>query len=421
MILTAWLGITAWPGDPAQAAGRRGGRIEGVVTAVDTGAPVAGVKVWLDRVNSDDLVPRRSAITDESGRFVFNRVHPGEYNLVAEKEGYLVANYQQQHLHNSATVIVDEGTEAAGLQIDLGRAGRVSGRVLDEQGAPLNGVIVKLLQLVASGDAVTTTSVTTATTSGPGRYTLDGLHAGRYVLRIERRMKQGKTERLVYEYYQGASSWDSATAIEIAAGQDVRDLNLSFTPREEEIMAAGRIVDAQSGAPLVGVTVSVVEGSNLGTTTKTAADGSYRLVGMPAGRYTISAFGGGVGDGYESTLRQVELASGENAIDFELQPAPMISGVIEYQGAGAPPAAGDFMVSIRVGRNGLGTTYSGTNTFAWRGLRTGRARMGVGFSSLNYKLAGIWLGDREVTGRTFELRPGDKITDARIVITDQQD
>lgn len=418
-VILIGLGVTVWPTDSAQAAVRRGGRIEGVVVSVETGAPLAGVQVWLDRVTHDELAPRRTAVTDEAGRFVFDRVYPGEYNLVADKTGYLVANYQQQRLARSAPLLVEEATEIADVQIGLVRGGKVSGQVLTERGTPASGLIVKLLRLTQSGDQVSATNLVSQTTDKQGRYVLQGLYPGRYVLRIEQRMKQAAGGRLVFAYYQDAASWPSATPIDIAPGEAVSDLTITFVPKSEELAVTGRVVDAQTGEPLRGVLVSIVEGSNLGMNTKTNSDGTYRLEGLPVGRYTISVQGAGVGDGYEWRLEDVELAPGGNVIDFELQPAPSISGTIEYVGAGTPPASGDFMVWVRVGRNGLGLVYNGNDSFGWRGLRTGRARLGVGFSSLNYKLAGIWIDDQEVTEKAFELRHGDKLTNVRVVLTDQ--
>jgi len=44
----------------------------------------------------------------------------------------------------------------------------------------------------------------------------------------------------------------------------------------------------------------------------------------------------------------------------------------------------------------------------------------VGFAALPYKLAAVFSGDQDITGQEFELRPGDKLTNVRILISDDQ-
>ncbi|MBI3952166.1 MAG: carboxypeptidase regulatory-like domain-containing protein [Acidobacteria bacterium] len=405
--------------DSVSASPHRGGRVEGVVVSAETGAPLAGVEVWLDRVAETDLAPRRRATTNASGVFVFNRVHPGNYRLYAQKTGYLLVDYlQQQQVDPQAYLTVQDGATISNLQISLPLGGKVSGTVVDEQGNPAVGIIVKLLALTPSGDDVSTLSVVSTRTDEAGHYTLDGLYGGRYVVRAEQRSIGQTSARLGFAYYPDVDSWQSATPIEVGPGEALTDVNITFAPKPGQPVITGTIRDAQTGQPLQGVNIDLVDGSNLGIHTKTAADGTYRLEGMPTGRYTISAHGEGVGDGYEWVLEKTSVGPGQNVIDFDLTPAPLVVATVEYIGSGRPPAPGDYMVSVRVGDNARGITYSGQEAFEFRGLKPGKARIGVGFAALQYELAAVLLDEQDITGQVFDLRSGDKLTGVRIVITD---
>jgi hypothetical protein len=225
--------------------------------------------------------------------------------------------------------------------------------------------------------------------------------------------------QLEFAYYPDGESVQSATPIEIGYGDALSDVNVVFAPHKEQPAITGAITDVVTGQPLAGVSVDLVDGSNLGLHAKTGDDGTFRLEGMPAGQYTISAHAEAVGDGYEWMLSKTSVEPGLNVIDFQLTPSPKVTATVEYIGSGAAPAPGDYMVSVRVDTMARGITYSGQDTYEFRGLKSGQARIGVGFAALQYKLAAVFVNGQDVTGQTFELHPGDKLTDVRIQIIDE--
>lgn len=107
--------------------------------------------------------------------------------------------------------------------------------------------------------------------------------------------------------------------------------------------------------------------------------------------------------------------------DYYLCPlaATQVTATVQYIGHGPAPAPGDFMVSVRVGTHTRGITYTGQETFDFRGLKSGQTQIQVGFAALQYKLAAIVVGGQDVTGQTLTLQPGDKLTNVQILITDE--
>lgn len=75
----------------------------------------------------------------------------------------------------------------------------------------------------------------------------------------------------------------------------------------------GTVTDSRTGEELPGVNILIVE---LGTGTATDLDGNYSITGLEEGNYTfrVSYIG------YATLERQIEITSGENSGDFELQP-----------------------------------------------------------------------------------------------------
>src|SRR5262249_35285439 len=69
------------------------GVIQGFVTRIGTGDPVARAKVTLTTDGRPAV--SMSATTDGGGKFVITNVQPGRYRLFATRDGYVRAEYGQ--------------------------------------------------------------------------------------------------------------------------------------------------------------------------------------------------------------------------------------------------------------------------------------------------------------------------------------
>jgi Carboxypeptidase regulatory-like domain len=82
-----------------------------------------------------------------------------------------------------------------------------------------------------------------------------------------------------------------------------------------EFSLTGRVSDVNTGAPLNGTTLTVVDGTNVGRLTTSEADGSYSLVLKPGG-FTMRARH----DGYDSFFQGVTFVA-NTFVDIQMRPA----------------------------------------------------------------------------------------------------
>jgi hypothetical protein len=143
-----------------------GNRVAGRVVD-DTGAPLTRFKVAAHQVgrgNARGLERVDERFRDEDGRFVFDDLADGDWNLSASARG-----------HGDGALVRLQLPDQAGAEWELvlPRTATVTGRVLGPDGAPLDGGSVR----VPAGYSVKTTEV-----KADGTYRCEGLTAGRHEL-----------------------------------------------------------------------------------------------------------------------------------------------------------------------------------------------------------------------------------------------
>ena len=117
-------------------------KIAGTVVSAVTGAPLPQTRVSIaDTRNRANML---WMVTNESGRFEFDRLPPGKYSLVGAKRGFLNGAYQQHEQFSTAVVT---GTEFDTTQLVLrltpmASIDRQSGRRGGRSGAASPGDVV---------------------------------------------------------------------------------------------------------------------------------------------------------------------------------------------------------------------------------------------------------------------------------------
>ena len=171
-----------------------GGFVEGTVRD-DQGRELSDVSIDVLTIPSDDLPS--SCRSDEQGHFLVGPLRPGRYQILARLEGHILLDAHEPLLGPGAR---------ATLNLRLARGARISGRVRDQDGAPIVGAPVSVVGLVDGHEEILVIpgvlptaaeaaalppgtlarpgSVRSALTDARGRFVLSGLAPGRARLEI---------------------------------------------------------------------------------------------------------------------------------------------------------------------------------------------------------------------------------------------
>jgi hypothetical protein len=156
------------------------GRVSGRVVSTYA-AGVAGVTVVLAGVD-ERSIDRRTTMSDADGRFAFDRVADGRYELSAVKPGYTSRRLNENTLRFDAGVplTVRESARTVNVQLPLRRSATLAGRAVRPDGAAAPGIDVVLAR--RRGSELIAIADTRATTAWDGRYEMRDLPPGRYLL-----------------------------------------------------------------------------------------------------------------------------------------------------------------------------------------------------------------------------------------------
>ena len=309
--------------------------IEGIVTRLDTGAPVSGAQVTLTALNPlaaalaagadpatllaaqaaqpvAQTAPAQIAPinTDSEGRFAFKNLAGGAYNIAVVANGFVRHQYGQRSLNGQGTPFVlaaNQNTKDMALKLTPG--GTVSGRIIDENGQPALGILVQLLRVAYNNQGKAYQAVGTTAADDRGQYRLFGVPPGKYYLNIGNPpgpirtvsptggLIGGQTAGTVYafNYFPGVADVNQAVMIEVKSAQEV---SFDMTARRQQTYRVrGTLLDSRTGQPPAGnVQVSLfyrllTGGSGTFGTGRNydPATGKFELMNVIPGQYAVQA------------------------------------------------------------------------------------------------------------------------------------
>ncbi len=110
----------------------QGGRISGKVVDDDTDEPVEGVSLLIGGLHT----LRYHTYSDENGDFAFSGVKPGELYIFVESEEY-------RYPTRGFPVNVVKAEETSGIEVRVSRKQEIAGVVIDEDGGPISGAVIR--------------------------------------------------------------------------------------------------------------------------------------------------------------------------------------------------------------------------------------------------------------------------------------
>jgi protocatechuate 3,4-dioxygenase beta subunit len=410
--------------------------VTGRVTIGEKGA--AGVTVALYHL---ELGPDRSAITsgktDAEGNYRLTNVPAGRFNLLAVAPAYVGPG--EGPFSAGRVVNVAEGEAVEKIDFALVRGGVITGRVRDADGSPVIGERVQLNPVgqETSWRGFFTSNPFMYETDDRGVYRLYGVAPGKYTISVgesagdgEVRFGAGGRGYYARTYYPDTGEASKATVIEINAGAEVTNADITVGRKSRSFVATGRVVD-ESGKPVAGTQVglgSLVNDSkdmgSVGWGSLTDSDGRFHLDGLLPGRYATFVWNEGNSEGYSEAVKFEVTDADLSGLQIVLRRGATLSGVAVIEGTTDPKILArlsQLSVAVGVQANGLQVPSFGDVRVApdgsWRatGLRPGKARV---YSAsypppLNLVLTRV---ERDgVPVQEIEITPGANVPGVRVV------
>jgi Carboxypeptidase regulatory-like domain len=444
-----------------------------VVTDEESPRPVRRAVVTL---NARDPLVGRTAITDDSGRFVFAHLPAARYTLAATKRGWVGGLYGAKAIGRPGRGLPLAPGERATPTIRMSPGGVITGTLLDQFGQPVSGVTLSVLKYAYSTSTGQRRLVQTgAPYSGPderGRYRIYGLAPGQYYMAavngtastraggrdmhltsdvdVQEALKaarDGPAARITDApqsnvgyaqiLYPGVTSVAQATPIAVRAGEECSGVD--FTIQYSTVARVEGTILSPTGAPVATPVVFLVAtdpgGSRSGADEtrylEAGPDGRFAFAEVPPGAYMLSAHVllpevPGEVRRMLTGSSELDVQSNVSGLSLTLQEGLTISGMMRYEGSGPAPDLTSLRVTLvvthstGVPRMELGRpTTTADGRFTLPTVPPGRYRLGINTFSL---LGPSWVM-RSATLLGQDALDGDvdvrqSVTDAEIMVTD---
>jgi len=218
--------------------------LRGTVINSVTGAPVPGALV------QSSAASQPATLTDSEGSFHFDGLPAGTLSVSATKPGFLAQN---PFLRQSTPIVV--GPEAPPAVIKITPGGVITGRVVDEQGEPLENFNIQLIRRAPSDGALYPHNFNAKayTTNDLGVFRIPDLPAGSYFVLVSPSNMQtfqssSAGAPLMYPavYYPGVLDSSAGTGVKVTAGHESpANFTISSKPA---IRLSGSVVGILPGA-----------------------------------------------------------------------------------------------------------------------------------------------------------------------------
>lgn len=278
--------------------------IEGQVVNAQTGEPLKKAHVRLFG-NDGQQNNNYSTTTDAGGHFVIQEIDPGTYTVFAERNGFTQAQYGVRGTSRGAMPLpLGAGQRMRDVNFRLLPFGVIAGRVLDENGEPVEHVLVTATRY-AHGRNQGAQAGNGGQTDDLGEYRIFGLEPGKYYLsatyRQQNMMAQDRTpadtpdEGYAPTFYPGTIEATAAVAIDVVPGAQLRGIDVALR-KTRTVRIRGKVINGLGERLPQGVFLTLLprEKAGMGFYPRAMApvrnaDGTFELRGVTPGSYTLMA------------------------------------------------------------------------------------------------------------------------------------
>lgn len=349
--------------------------IEGVILNEITKEPLRRVEVRL--VGTLDGGPTgitgtpppestTAATTDAQGRFRFENVAPGRYRIVYQRQGFIgqAGGLGGMGMPGSDFIVVTSALELIRFRYTLTPQAILAGRVLDEDGEPVQGAQVMVLtkrfqngrrQWVRFGGG--------QPSDDRGEFRVPNIPPGKVVLAVQpgmspfgfnmpgRMVRAAPETAPVITYYPKAVTLEQATPIEVKAGAEIANLDVRIQ-RSKVYSIRGKALGVDGG-PLEGFYVSLQpvdeppmpfpQGRFM-----QRQNGEFEIASVTNGSYIMSLQFRQPGSEQSSFASERIEISGKDVdgITIQARRGARVSGFVAFEGPGEKPQLGGNRVSL---------------------------------------------------------------------------
>jgi carboxypeptidase family protein len=265
------LAVTAATLAPLSASASATASVSGVVTAGDTGAPLADLAVTLMLPGGTQV---STTSTDSSGTYTFADLQAANYVEQFSDD------YSTGHLGTTTSAFkVNDGQTVTGVNVVLALGGSITGTVSLSTGPLTQPATVALVRqgAVVNGPG----DLFGIGTAPDGTFTLTGVKPGSYTLYFS----GPNGADVAPQFWSGASSLATASYFTVTAGQTAAGKDAVLQPGSS---VSGTVTAGGTGAPLSFAFVQALNADgSVVSGTSTASDGTYTLSGLAPGSLTL--------------------------------------------------------------------------------------------------------------------------------------
>jgi Carboxypeptidase regulatory-like domain len=325
------------------------------------GVPVNKVEVALRSLDARGMTYH--AISDASGSFSINSVSPGNYDLGADRQGFLHSwlgsVISSQGVIGHRILQVSPGHDVQDLVISLFRFSTIRGRVFDADGDPVAGATVELF---SDHDNTRVDASLPTTTDAEGEFKLLEVPPGKWYVAAfpphpghrsaEIEADKGMTQRYgwVPLWYPGVVDAAAAVPLQVSPGQsflntDFRFQTVPLFSIRGQVRPTGqvRMEDTFVKADPIGTLVGVAPHSS-----EVSPDGSFSLYGLPVGSYWLTAI-----SGTATGTKAVSVKADVEGVGISLEPSPSLLGAVSVEKTlkTIPPGVSDSLTVLLLSTN----------------------------------------------------------------------
>jgi CBS domain-containing protein len=396
--------------------------IHGRVIDTLSGKPIEGAEVRLidttveqekkaiggRTVTTRSFTRSGKTLTGRDGTYTFDGIRAGAYRLLVTHRMYLLSCMAPAALRGQCDVItVDADQRVADANMSLTPGGIIRGRVLDKDGQPLEGGLVKAEVDQALQGA------NSATTGADGRFEITSVPAGQLLIRVDPPGSGPAWHRTMY--YPGVHSRDQAHPVTTEIGGTVE---IELRLRDIPVATIRATLSGPEGFRVQKMTLINPDTRML--INMKVYDGVASVSDLDEGRYAI-AVTAAAGSDTLAAYQLIIVGAGDYDVPMPLEPAATVTGRIVVDRGGVPPVDGLTVEAPWVNDNlkldltgPESTSVAPDGSFTMHGL-FGRRQFQLFGLSDEWRVTAVRAGRADVTSG-IDLAPGSS-TDITVVVS----